>query len=74
MNALDMVWAFAITKVFKPPRGDATAIVMEHIVRQEDTAIYVGVAIASLITAALRLRGNEKQGQGSALDPLKAQP
>ena len=96
MNAVNAVWAFSITRVCKLPRGDATAIIMEHLVRQEGTAIYVavsiigrsdmslplilnsfvGVAIASLITAALRSdrRAADVEGQGSALDPLKAKP
>lgn len=76
MNIVNMLWAFLITRLGKLSREDATAIVMEHIVRQEGTAIYVavsiigrsdmslplilnsfvGVAIASFITAVLRLR------------------
>jgi len=45
MNATNLAVAFAVARLGRVARRQRTAIIMEHLIRQEATAIYVAVAL-----------------------------
>ncbi len=45
MNALNVAWATVMCRVAKVGRREARAVMVEHLIRQEATAIYVAVSL-----------------------------
>jgi BASS family bile acid:Na+ symporter len=45
MNVFAIAWAFSVSKVARLERDDRTAVCIEHLIRQEGTAMYIAVSI-----------------------------
>lgn len=67
MNAANFLIATAASRVGDIPKGDRIAIVMEHLIRQEATAVYVAVSLLGRTDMSLPMIVNTFVGMAASV-------